>query len=142
MIRTAASLALALALAPAPAEAQTTSSTQPPRVEVEAYGAFGHLFDSGDTALSLPAPGAPIGTSSPFFPSRKISSWFFGDGATLLNDVNAQLGVSARVTPLDTAIATIGRGAESGFGGGGRDGDSCDWSTTHLRLCRYWIDAL
>ena len=120
MIRTAAALVLALALTPTPAAAQTASSTSGPRVEVEAYGAFGHLFDGGDTALSLPAPGAPIGTSSPFFPSRKVSSWLFGDGSALLNDVNAQLGVSARVTPLDAAIATIGRGAETGIGCGGR----------------------
>ena len=105
---------------PAVAAAQTAPPQPAPRIEVEAYGSVGRLFDAGEAAISLPAAGAPIATSSPFFPSRQVSSWFFGDGATLLNSVNEQLDLNARTTPLDAAIATIGRGAQSGAGGGAR----------------------
>lgn len=96
--------------------AQTTT----PRFEVEAYGGFGRFLDAGAGALSLPAAGAPITTSNPMFPSRRVPSWFFGDGATLLNDVATQLELSSRITPLDAAIAGIGRSAQNNSSMGGR----------------------
>jgi len=56
----------------------------------------------------LPQPGAPITTSSPIFPSWQVPSWFFGDGAKFLNDVNAEFDVSARISPLDAALSALG----------------------------------
>lgn len=100
--------------------AQTASPAQSPRFEVEVYGGAGKFFDAGAASLELPAAGAPIATSSPLFPSRRVSTWFFGDGSSLLNAVNSQLDVAARLTPLDAAIATIGRRAENGQTFGGR----------------------
>ena len=111
---------LILALPPGVATAQTTSTGSSKRMEIEVYGALGRFLDAGEATVSLPDPGAPITTSSPFFPSHRVSSWLFGDGAALLNSVNAQLGLTAQITPLDGAIATIGRSAESGAGMGAR----------------------
>ena len=114
--------AMLIVAAPRVAAAQTTAVTSKPaaRFEVEAYGGFGRLLGAGEATLSLPPAGAPITTSSPLFPSRRVSSWFFGDGATLLNDVSGQLGLTARITPLDSAIAGIGRSAENHTSFGGR----------------------
>lgn len=111
---------LLIALAPGLASAQTPPSSAPGRFELEGYGALGRVLDSGEATVALPAAGAPITTSSPFFPSRRVSSWLFGDGAALLNSVNEQLGVTARITPLDNIIATIGRRAESSSSMGAR----------------------
>jgi len=36
--------------------------------------------------------------------SRRISSWYFGDGALLLNEVLQNLGRSERITPLDSLL--------------------------------------
>ena len=54
--------------------------------------------DGRQGSLTLPAAGAPIVTSSPIFPSRQVPSWIFGDGTTLLNGVNADFGIAARIT--------------------------------------------
>lgn len=39
-------------------------------------------------------------------PSRRVSSWYFGDGALLLNQLSAAFGTRARMTPLDEALTT------------------------------------
>jgi hypothetical protein len=57
--------------------------------------------------LTVPAVGAPLVTSNPTFPSREISSWFFGDGATLLNGVNEAFERPARIAPLDAAFGPL-----------------------------------
>lgn len=118
-------LALLIAVVPVTAAAQTTTArtASGSRLTIEGYGSLGRLRDTGEATPSLPAAGAPITTSSPMFPSRRVPSWFFGDGATLLNDVNRQLDLAPRITPLDAAIgtiATMGRGAQSGAGMGAR----------------------
>ena len=72
--------------------------------EVEFHGgAATSTTPSGGSAATLPAgasfvplPNAPQ--------SRRQSSWLFGDGAALLNSVNATLAPSARITPLDAVI--------------------------------------
>lgn len=83
------------------------AQTNDRRWEVEFYGgASGASATDGETAV--PAPGSPITTSSPIFPSRQVPSWFFGDGARLLNDVNASFALTPRLTPLDAAFAQPG----------------------------------
>jgi hypothetical protein len=97
------------------------SSQTPPasRWEIEGYGgvALSGLAPFGSSAL--PAPGAALATSSVLFPTRQAPSWFFGDGATLLNDVNAEFDLAARIAPLDHALRSTGLGAV-GAGGGVR----------------------
>jgi hypothetical protein len=74
------------------------------RWEVEWYGGLSLANPPSSGTTRLPPPGAPLTTSSPLFPSRQIPSWFFGDGAALLNDVNAAFGLASRLSPLDAAF--------------------------------------
>ena len=83
------------------AGAQTTRH----KWEVEVHG--GGLLSSNTTAgaaiAEFPA-GQPIPTGGGSSTSRAVSSWYYGDGALLLNQVNASFLVSARVAPLDPAL--------------------------------------
>jgi len=78
------------------------------RWEIEAHGGFTmtRLPSGGD--VTLPPAGPAVPTSSPIFPSREVPSWFFGDGASLLNAVNEDFGVDARMLPLESALAVFG----------------------------------
>jgi hypothetical protein len=82
--------------------------------EIEGYGglSLGRIPTGGES--DLPGPGSPLTTSSPLFPSRRVSSWFFGDGAVLLNAVNAEFGLSQAITPLDGALTTLGLDSATG----------------------------
>jgi hypothetical protein len=91
----------ALVLMAAPAAAQNA-----PKWEVEFHA--GGLAASNPTGgtTSLP-PGGAAFTTVGARPSRRVSSWYFGDGAALLNDVMAvfQSGLSQRITPLNAVIS-------------------------------------
>ena len=67
-------------------------------------------------AETLPPAGPPIVTSTPTFPSRATSSWFFGDGATLLNGVLEEFGLASRVAPLDPLFAPPPSAHPAAFG--------------------------
>ena len=100
-----AAAAVVIALGAAPAAAQSTTPAK--RWQVEAVGGLS-LFDlPTDGTATLPPAGAPITTTSPTNPSRKVSTWFLGDGASLLNGVNAEFGIPSRIAPLDTALSTL-----------------------------------
>jgi hypothetical protein len=91
--------------------AGSVASTQAPparRWEIEGYGGFSGATSASSGTAALPPAGAPIPSLSPIFPSRATASWFFGDGAAMLNDVNAEFGVPARLTPLDAVLASPG----------------------------------
>jgi hypothetical protein len=77
------------------------------RWDVEGYGGVVAARTAGDGTRTLPAAGAPIVTSNPIFPSRQVPSWLFGDGATLLNGVNAEFGKAGRIAPLDGAFGPL-----------------------------------
>jgi hypothetical protein len=101
-----------------PASAATMQGGNGPaaRWEVEGYGGFSNRIVSTGSAV-LPAAGAPITTSNPTFPSRQTPSWFFGDGSALLNGALGDLGLTARITPLDSALGSLAFG-DSGAAGG------------------------
>ena len=82
-----------------------TAVAQDRKWEIEIYGG-GAWTSATDGTRTLPAAGAPIVTSSPIFPSREVPSCLFGDGATLVNDVNGEFDVAARITPLDAVFAS------------------------------------
>jgi hypothetical protein len=101
-------------LVPRPVLAQTTSgqsASQEPRWSIEAYGGLTFGRWSGGGGQTLPAAGAPIATSSPVFPSWSVPTWFLGDGASFLNNVAGEFGITNRLTPLDAALTTKAIGA-------------------------------
>jgi len=107
-LQTAPRVALAIALLTiiaAPALAQTSGTR---RWQVEGFAGLS-LFElpTGGTA-DLPPAGEPLTTSGPINQSRRVSTWFLGDGSSLLNGVNADFGVASRITPLDGALASLG----------------------------------
>ena len=95
---------------PMPAHAQAAR-----RWELEGYGGFSLGRFTSEGTLSLPAPGDPITTSSPVFPSWSVPSWLFGDGSAFLNNVMADFGLSSRVTPLDEWLRPIGTNDAGNF---------------------------
>jgi hypothetical protein len=98
---------LALLAACAIAASTRPAAAQEPRWELEGYGGVVAARTAGEGTRTLPPAGAPLVTSSPIFPTRQVPSWFFGDGATLLNDVNGEFGVAARIVPLDAAFSPL-----------------------------------
>ena len=108
-----------VAMTPALARAQTPASRAPEqatrRWELEGYGGFslGRFTSGGE--LSLPAPGDPIATSSPVFPSWSVPSWLFGDGSAFLNNAVADFGLSNRITPLDEWLRPVGTNDAGSF---------------------------
>lgn len=113
---TAAIAAVAMALALAPSVATGQSLERPWEVE----GAGGWLWSSasGDGPFAVPPAGPPLSTSSPIFPTRQVPSWWFGDGALLLNGVNSEFGVPARLSPLEAGLRGLGLGRASSFTAG------------------------
>ena len=72
--------------------------------EVEFHAGGGPVNNPTDGTASLPAAGPPF-TTVVGTPSRRTSSWYVGDGTVLLNQVNAALGITSRITPLDQVFA-------------------------------------
>ena len=106
-------------LGPIAATAQTVGG----RWEVEVHGGGGFDRTPTDGQGSLPPAGQTfqtvVGTTT-----RRASSWYFGDGALLLNQINtvfssAGAPSTARITPLDPVLqdapATRGSGGTFGF---------------------------
>jgi hypothetical protein len=73
--------------------------------EVEFFG--GGLLASRPTGgtATMPDPGASF-TTAQGNPSRLVSSWYFSDGALLLNQDEIALGVPQRITPLDALVGS------------------------------------
>jgi hypothetical protein len=96
---------------PTPAQSEPTRGAG---WEIEGYGGLSITRLPAGGTSSLPRPGPAITTSSPIFPSRQVPSYFFGDGTTLLNGVNAEFEVPQRITPLEAILTSIGRDQTSG----------------------------
>lgn len=94
----------------APAHAQGGAAG---RWEVEFHGGFASATaPDGGTAGTLPAatPFTTLAQSQ----SRRVSSWFFGDGASLLNTANATLAPSSGFTAIDPVILGAAASRDSG----------------------------
>ena len=92
------------------------AAAQERRWEVEAYGGLVAARSASEGTRTMPPAGPPIVTSSPLNPSREVPSWFFGDGARLLNDVNEELLGLSRITALDPLFAAV-KGERAGAAG-------------------------
>jgi hypothetical protein len=88
--------------------------------EVEVH--FGRISstNSADGTVSLPQQGATFTTVNGGT-SRMVSSWYFGDGSALLNQVQAlEPSLPGRITPLDPVLATPLAMWQSGIAFGAR----------------------
>ena len=88
--------------------AATASAQQPVPAPTEKWEVSVHLGGLFSTNPSGGSFTSPPGNASLALATggsgRRISSWYLGDGAKLLNDMNAALGVSQRVTTLDEVL--------------------------------------
>jgi hypothetical protein len=84
-----------------------TAAAQERRWEVEGYAGILAAQPASAGTQTLPPAGPPIVTSTPTFPSRATPSWFFGDGATLLNGALGDFGLTSRLSPLDPVFAPL-----------------------------------
>ena len=73
--------------------------------EVEVHGGGGMATASTDGSGALPPAGATFVTAPPFSDvSRRVPSWYFGDGATVLNQVLAEANLTQTIVPLDAVL--------------------------------------
>jgi hypothetical protein len=104
---TSVGLACAIAmLLPITAAAQTRAKPQPakkptgPQWEVSFLGGFATGSATPDGVSSAPPAGETFTMADGLTPTRAVSSWYFGDGASLLNQVLQFRGVTARLDAL------------------------------------------
>jgi len=74
---------------------------------------------TGGTAIAGFPVGTPISTPNGVT-SRAVSSWYFGDGASLLNSVNQQHASPQRLAPLDATLQSAAAHSSGGFAFGVR----------------------
>jgi hypothetical protein len=87
------------------AEARAQSPLPRWEVDVHAGGPIVASNPAGGTPIVQFPIGDPVPTGGGTTFTRAVSSWYYGDGARLLNDVNARFGVPGRITPLDSAVS-------------------------------------
>jgi len=128
--------AAAAAVLASPAAAQTRS-----RWEIAVHvGSASGASPTGGTG-TLPGPGDAL-TTLHSLPSRRASSWFFGDGAALLKEGLASfpsfiLPESTRITPLDAVLTKAGTSRERGGSYGFRIG----YAITPRLTAEFNVDA-
>jgi hypothetical protein len=84
------------------------------RWEVDVHAGALAGANPSDGIGTLPAA-AEVFTTVTARTSRRVSSWLFGDGATLINDVNSALNVrTARLIPLDPLLTRAAADREVG----------------------------
>jgi hypothetical protein len=83
------------------------AGAQDRRWEIEGYAGALVAQPTNAGTRTLPPAGPPIVTSTPTFPSRAVPSWFFGDGASLLNGVLQDFGLAGGMTPLDGMFGPV-----------------------------------
>ncbi|HXZ27644.1 MAG TPA: hypothetical protein VEG08_06545, partial [Terriglobales bacterium] len=103
---------------PAPAAASSEGPDPDRRWEVEIHGGYQFAINPTSGTSNLPNPGAP---DTPF-PSRRIPSYYFGDGALLYNQVvttNPNPNWFNTITPWDAVLtSSVVRRQDGGTVGG------------------------
>lgn len=110
--------AVILAFVACSVEAQTRDSTRTWQIEFEFHINIGSAVGAG--IGTLPLPGATFTTAQGNATTRQVPSWFFGDGAVLLNGVLAALGHPAQVAvaPIDGLLTSPPLEPRTTIGGG------------------------
>ena len=125
-------IALVVAILAAPrADAQTPVGRQAPPVakkplppdtrkwDFEFHRGFGFGESKSDGSGDLPGAGDSF-TTGGGSSSRRVTSWYFGDGSKLLNEVLASFGRSERIIALDTILTDGATEFTVGHSFGGR----------------------
>jgi len=105
-----------IAFVPSAVAQNTRARAAGSRWEVEVHGGAAHESTPTDGTSSLPPAGEAF-TTFANMPSRRSSSWYFGDGARLINQINASFPVGiapGRITPLDPVLSQSGATRRSG----------------------------
>ena len=84
--------------------------------EVEVHGAYAISQPPASGSGQVPPAGSTFQMFDGVQQTRAVSSWFFGDGAALLNQVLQARGLTARVTPLDPRWPDVARRDGALFG--------------------------
>lgn len=92
---------LTLLTAPPPQTGSAPAAGSVWEIEFHGGGIFSTNPDSGDTSLP---PAGPVFVTATDRVSRRVSSYFLGDGAVLLNEVMAAQVASPRITALDPVL--------------------------------------
>ena len=97
----------------------SVACAQASRWEVEVHGGGAFISNLSGGTTTLPTS-SPLATPASQFPSRRVSTWFAGDGSKLANDVAGLFAqISGRITPLDGILnapfANRGNGGSFGF---------------------------
>lgn len=98
-----------VAILPVAAAAQTRAKPQPPtkpagpQWEVSFLGGFATGSGAPGGESRTPPAGETFTMADGATPTRAVSSWYFGDGTTLLNQVLQFRGVPARLDPLEAS---------------------------------------
>ena len=111
--RCAAALAVVTSFAfmSSPARAQDAPSG---KWELDVHGGFASATSPSDGSPGTLPASTPLSTFPFSQPSRRISSWFFGDGAALINSVNSILAPASRLTAIDPVITSSAASRDSG----------------------------
>lgn len=75
-----------------------------PRWTIQFHAGASVTSDGGSGTATLPPPSAPVTRLPVPSPTRPVPSWFFGDGITLMNQVNAQVRPNQTVTGIDSLL--------------------------------------
>lgn len=109
------------------------AARQPGKWEIEFHGGGAGGFETSKGTTALPGAGAAF-TTLAGRPSRRVSSWFFGDGARLFNELPEGVRQNQVITPLDSAIH-VPAARQPGVTVGGRIGRAVTpWVTAEFSL--------
>ena len=92
--------------APLPAFAQPSTASQASKWEIEVHAGGVRNGNPTDATTAMPPAGEPFTTRNDR-PSRYVSSWYFGDGTVLVNQLTTAfptLTFANRLTPLDPVL--------------------------------------
>lgn len=89
-----------------------------PRWTIHFHGGTSMSSGSSSGTATLPPPSAPVTPIPVAAPTRSVPSWFFGDGVTLMNQVNAQRRPGQTVTGIDRLLteSALSSGFKAAFG--------------------------
>ena len=108
----------------AAAQAKRPQAPRDPKWTMEVFGGVATSPGTGGGGGAVEFPGGTPFTTLGGFPSRSVPSWFFGDGATLFNQVAAQFSAGGANVPgivaLDSMLGGPGAKEKSGTSFGAR----------------------